>query len=180
MEALLKETRELMNHAIENMNKRLNNIRTGRANPAMLDHVLVEAYGMPAPIKNIATIGIPEARQLLIKPFDKGNMKAIETAIIEADLGIMPTNTGEAIILTIPALTEERRKEFVKEAKAVTEEGKIAIRNIRHNAIKEIDANENSEDLKKSGEKLVQELVDEYNKLIDEEFKNKEKDLMQV
>jgi ribosome recycling factor len=180
MDNILKETRELMNQAIENMNKRLNNIRTGRANPAMLDHVMVEAYGAPSPIKNIATISIPEARQLLIRPFDKNNIKEIETAIMEADLGIMPTNTGDAIILTIPPLTEERRKEFVKEAKSVTEEGKIAIRNIRQSAIKDLEKEESSKDMVKSGEKLIQDLVDEYNKVIDQEFKNKEKDLLLV
>jgi len=180
METILNETRELMNGAIETMNKRLNNIRTGRANPAMLDHIMVEVYDTPNPIRNIATISIPEARQLLIRPFDKSNMKLIEEAIMVADLGIMPTNTGEAIILTIPALTEERRIEYVKEAKTVAEDGKVAIRNIRGKAIKEINQDENSKDMQKSGEKLVQDLVDEYNNLIDKEFKAKEAELMQV
>ena len=122
MDDILLETESLMQTAIENMEKRFTNIRAGRANPAILDGVMVSYYGVPTPLKQLANISIPEARQLSIKPFDKSALKEIERAINEANLGITPTNNGEMIILTIPELNEERRREYVKQAKQIGEE----------------------------------------------------------
>jgi len=166
--------------AIANMESRLVNVRAGRANPSMLDGIMADFYGTPSPIRNMAQISVPEARQLFIKPFDKGNLKNIEQAIIEADLGIMPTNNGEFIILTIPELTEERRIEYVRDAKAITEDGKIAIRNLRHEALKKLANDQLGEDNLKTKENEIQDLVNEYNQKIDNILKDKESELMTI
>ena len=121
MEEILLETEERMNSTIENMEKRLLNIRAGRANPAILDGVMVEYYGVPTPLIQLATISIPEARMLQVKPFDRSSIGALEKAIFEANIGITPNNNGEVIILNIPALTEETRREYVKQAKTIAE-----------------------------------------------------------
>ena len=128
MDNILNETESKMKQAIETMEKRFTNVRAGRANPAILDAVMVSYYGTPTPLKSLATISIPEARQLMIKPFDRSVLKDMERAINEANLGITPVNNGEMIILTIPELTEDRRREYVKQAKAICEEAKIALR----------------------------------------------------
>ena len=132
--------------AIETMDSRLLNIRAGRANPAMLNGIMAEYYGTPTPIQSLANITVPEARQLFIKPFDKSALKEIERAINEANLGITPTNNGEMIILTIPELNEERRREYVKQAKQIGEEGKVAVRNVRQDANNDIKKQELPED----------------------------------
>ncbi len=165
---------------MDSLKNKLLNIRAGRANPAMLNGIMASYYGTPTPIQSLANITVPEARQLFIKPFDKGALKEIEKAIYEANLGINPTNNGEMIILTIPELTEERRKEYVKQAKAVGEEAKVALRNIRQDANNEIKALELPEDEEKQNLEEVQELIVKYNKLVDEEIKLKEQELMQV
>lgn len=118
--------------------KRLLNIRAGRANPAILDSVMVNYYGALTPLKQLATISIPEARQLMIKPFDKGSLNAIEKGIYEANIGLTPNNNGEVIILNIPALTEDTRKEYVKQAKTISEDCKIALRNVRQDSNNDI------------------------------------------
>src|SRR5574344_2115303 len=123
-----------MQESIENMEKRFTNIRAGRANPAILDKVMVNYYGAPTPLKQLATISIPEARQLMIKPFDRGSLGAIEKGIYEANVGLTPNNNGEVVILNIPILTEETRKEYVKQAKTISEECKISLRNIRQDS----------------------------------------------
>jgi ribosome recycling factor len=169
-----------MSKAVETMEGRLLNIRTGRANPAMLNGIVAEYYGTPTPIQSLANITVPEARQLMIKPFDKSCLKEIERAINEANLGITPTNNGEIIILTIPELNEERRREYVKQAKQIGEEGKVAIRNIRQDANNEIKASEYPEDEEKLYLEDVQELTNKYNKIIDEKIKEKEEELMHV
>ena len=115
-----------MMQTIENLQSRLTNIRAGRANPAMLNGIMVEYYGAPTPIQSLANITVPEAKQLFVKPFDRGALKDIERAINEANIGITPTNNGEIIILTIPDLTEDRRREYVKQAKGIGEEAKEA------------------------------------------------------
>ena len=166
--------------AIETMESRLLNIRAGRANPAMLNGIQAEYYGTPTPIQSLANITVPEARQLFIKPFDKSALKDIERAINEANLGITPTNNGEMIILTIPELNEERRREYVKQAKQIGEEGKVAIRNIRQDANNDIKKEEYPEDEEKLYLEDIQELTNKYNKIIDDKIKEKEEELMQV
>ena len=180
MNDILKETENRMKGAIESLEKRLLNIRAGRANPAMLDGITVSYYGVDTPLKGLATISIPEARQLCIKPFDRTTIGAIEKAIFEANLGIAPNNNGETIILNIPALTEETRREYVKQAKNVAEEAKIALRNIRQDANNDIKKLEITEDEIKSGQEDVQELINKYNKIVDEKAKEKENELMTV
>lgn len=176
----MQDVEKKMMSAIENLQNKLLNIRAGRANPAMLNGIMVLYYGTPTPINGIANITVPEARQLFIKPFDKSVIKDVERAINEANLGITPTNNGEMIILTIPELTEDRRKEYVKQAKAVGEEAKVALRNIRQDANNEIKKEEYPEDEEKLRLDDVQELINKYNKIVDEEIKAKEQELMQV
>ena len=169
-----------MMQTIENLQSRLTNIRAGRANPAMLNGIMVEYYGAPTPIQSLANITVPEAKQLFVKPFDRGALKDIERAINEANIGITPTNNGEIIILTIPDLTEDRRREYVKQAKGIGEEAKVALRNIRQDANNDIKKAEYPEDEEKRYLYDVQDLINKYNKIVDEEIKNKEAELMQI
>ncbi len=180
MDDILFEAESRMDEAIENMEKRFTNIRAGRANPAMLDGVMVSYYGVDTPLKQLATISIPEARQLCIKPFDKSSIGSLEKGILAANIGITPNNNGEVIILNIPALTEETRREYVKQAKGYAEDCRIVLRNIRQDANKEIGKLEAPEDDIKAGEEDVQELINKYNKIVDEKFKVKENELMTV
>ncbi len=180
MDDILMETEMKMEASIESMEKRLINIRAGRANPAILDGVMVSYYGVDTPLKQLATISIPEARQLMIKPFDRTTLGAIEKGIYEANVGLTPNNNGEVIILNIPILTEDTRREYVKQAKTISEECKIALRNIRQDANNEIKKLEITEDEIKSGQEDVQELINKYNKIVDEKFKLKEQELMTV
>ena len=169
-----------MDKAIESLDKRFNTVRAGRANPSSLDGIFVEYYGSNTPLKQLATISIPEARQLLIKPYDRGCLGAIEKAIFESNLGYTPNNDGETIRIIIPMLTEERRKELTKQVKAMAEDAKVSVRNIRHEALETIDKQELSEDEKKSLETKVQDLVNKYNKIIEDKLKEKEEELMTV
>lgn len=169
-----------MEQTIENLKERLVTIRAGRANPAMLNGIMVDFYGNPTPIQSVANITVPEAKQLFVKPYDRSSLKAIEKAINEANLGIAPTNNGELVILTIPDLTEDRRREYVKQAKAVGEDAKIALRNIRQDANNEIKKAEYPEDEEKMYLDEIQELITKYNKIVDDEIKEKETELMQV
>lgn len=180
MENILEEVELKMNMAIESLEKRFLNVRAGRANPSMLDGVMVEYYGVPTPIRQLANISVPEARQLSIKPFDKSALNAIEKAIFEANLGVTPNNNGETVFIVIPALTEDRRKEFVKQVKSMAEEGKIALRNIRQEGNADIKALELPEDEEKRGNERVQELINKYNKIVDEKLKEKEEELMTI
>lgn len=180
MDDILMETELNMQSAIENMEKRLLNIRAGRANPAILDSVMVNYYGALTPLKQLATISIPEARQLMIKPFDKGSLSAVEKGIYEANIGLTPNNNGEVIILNIPALTEDTRKEYVKQAKTISEDYKIALRNVRQDSNNEIKKSEMTEDEQKEATEEVQELINKYNKIVDEKLKIKEQELMTV
>ncbi len=170
-----------MMHCLETMENRLTSIRAGRANPAMLNGINVEYYGTPTPLQSLANITVPEARTLIIKPFDKGCLKDIVRAINEADLGINPTDNGESVIMSIPTLTEDRRKEYVKQAKEIAEEAKIALRKVRQEANESI---KNDEEITEDDEKRmmdeVQKLINEYNKKVEEIFKEKEEELMQV
>ena len=180
MDDILITTEEKMQNTIINLEKRLTNIRAGRANPAILDKVNVSYYGVPTPLVQLATISIPEARMLQIKPFDKSSISLIEKAIYEANIGLTPNNNGEVIILNIPALTEETRKEYVKQAKSIAEEAKIALRNIRQEANSDAKKLEITEDEVKDVQNEVQELINKYNKIVDEKAKEKEKELMTV
>ena len=171
---------EKMNKAIEAMENKFINIRAGRANPAMLNGISAEYYGTMTPIQSLANITVPEARQLMVKPFDKGALKDIERAINEANLGITPINNGEVIILTVPELTEDRRKEYVKMAKEIAEEAKIALRNIRQDENNAIKAEEHTEDEEKMLLEDVQETINKYNKIVDDKLKEKETELMSV
>lgn len=180
MNEILENTELKMSLAIESLEKRLVNIRAGRANPTILDGVMVSYYGTPTPLKQLATISIPEARQLQIKPFDRSSLQAIEKGIYEANIGLTPNNNGEVIILNIPALTEQNRVEYVKQAKKEAEETKIALRNIRQDANNDIKKSELPEDEVKDLTEDVQELINKYNKIVDEKFKEKEKELMTI
>ena len=173
-------TEERMQKALEAMESKLINVRAGRANPSMLNGIMVSYYGAPTPINTLANITVPEARQLFIKPFDRSAVKDIEKAINEANLGVSPTNNGEMVIITIPELTEDKRKEYVKQAKSIAEETKVAIRNAREearNAIKKEDLSEDDEELYLNE---IQEMTDKYNTMIDEKLKEKENELMVI
>ena len=176
MEDILLEVETRMESAIENMEKRFINVRAGRANAQIVDPVMVSYYGTPTPLKQLATISVPEARQLMIKPFDRSSLQAIEKGIYEANIGLTPNNNGEVIILNIPPLTEETRREYVKQVKAISEECKIALRNIRQDGNNDIKKLELPEDDIKSASEEVQELINKYNKIVDEKLKEKEND----
>ena len=180
METILLNAEEKMENTITSLESRFTNVRAGRANPNMLDGISVEYYGSQTPLKQLANISIPEARQLMIKPFDKGILGGIEKAIFEANLGITPNNNGECIFLVIPPLTEERRKELVKQVKQLAEEARIALRNIRQDANTGIKNLKLPEDTEKEGNNEVQELINKYNKIIDEKLKEKEQELMTI
>lgn len=179
-EEILLECETRMEETIDAMEKRFLNVRAGRANPSMLDGINVEYYGVSTPLKQLANISVPEARQLSIKPFDKGILGDIEKAIFEANIGLTPNNNGEVIFLVIPALTEDRRRELVKQVKGIAEEGKIALRNIRQDANNDIKKLKLPEDVEKSGNEEVQELINKYNKIIEERLKVKESELMTI
>lgn len=180
MEEILLETETRMESAIDNLNKRLTNIRAGRANSAMLDSVMVSYYGVDTPLKQLATISVPEARMLQIKPYDRSSIGLIEKAIFEANIGLTPNNNGEVVILNIPAMTEETRREYVKQAKAIGEEAKIALRNIRQDANNDIKKLEITEDEIKSGQEEVQQLIQKFNKKVEDIVSEKEKELMSI
>lgn len=180
MNEILEETEFKMESCIENMEKRFTNVRAGRANPSILDGVMVAYYGVSTPLKQLATISIPEARQLMIKPFDRGSLGAIEKGIYEANVGLTPNNNGEVIILNIPALTEDTRREYVKQVKGMAEDCRIALRNVRQDANNDIKKLEITEDEVKQTQDEVQELINKYNKIVDEKLKIKEQELMTV
>lgn len=180
MDEILLETETRMESAIENLKKRLLNIRAGRANPSMLDGIMVSYYGVDTPLIQLATISIPEARMLQIKPFDRSSIGSLEKAIFEANIGLTPNNNGDVIILNIPALTEETRKEYVKQAKSIAEESKIALRNIRQDANNDLKKSEITEDDIKAAQNEVQELINKYNKKVEEVLKAKENELMSI
>lgn len=177
---IVKNAENSMIKSIESLEKRLTTIRTGRANPSSLDGVMVSYYGVMTPLKQLTTISVPEGNQLLIKPFDKSCLSDIEKAIIASNLGYNPANDGESIRIVVPPLTEDRRKELGKQAKSYCEDGKVSIRNIRHEVLDEIEKEEGSLDDKKSLEKQIQDLVNAYNKKIDNIYKEKEKELLTV
>ena len=175
-----KEIELKMEKTIENLEEKLLNIRAGRANASMLNGINVDYYGVPTPIASLANITVPEARQLFIKPFDKTAIKDIERAINEANIGITPINNGEMVILTIPELNEERRREYVKQAKTTGEEAKVALRNIRQDANNLIKKEEHPEDEEKRLLDDIQKMINDYNKIVDDKIAEKEKELMSI
>ena len=170
-----------MMQALEVMDSRLTSIRAGRANPGMVNGIMVEYYGTPTPLQSLANLTVPEARTLMIKPFDKSCVKDIVKAIQEANLGINPTDNGEAVILTVPQLNEDRRKEYVKQAKQISEDAKVALRKVRQEAREAIEKDESiPEDEEKRMQDEIQKLVNEYNKKIEDKLAEKEEELMTV
>ena len=176
----MENTEIKMQATITNLKERLINIRAGRANPSMLNGIMVSYYGTPTPIQSVANLTVPEAKELFVKPYDRSTLKDIERAINEANIGITPVNNGEMIILTVPDLTEDRRREYVKQAKSVGEEAKVALRNIRQDGKEEILNEELPEDIEKKNLDELQEFIIKYNKLVDDVVKEKEEELMKI
>ena len=181
---IILDITEKMDKTIENLEKRFATVRAGRANPSSLDGVMVEYYGTMTPLKQLATISVPEARQLLIKPFDKGSLGAIEKAILASNLGYNPGNDGETIRIVIPELTEERRNELSKDIKKMSEEAKIAVRAIRGDEMKDaknqLKDKAISEDEEKLLEDNIQKATDKFIDMIDQITDKKVKEIMTV
>ena len=184
LEDVYKDTESKMNKAMEATRSDFASIRTGRAAPSLLDRLMVEAYGSQVPIKQVASVSTPDGRSLLISAFDKNTVGAIRKAIETSDLGLNPNIDGAHVRLSIPPLTEERRKDLVKIIKKKSEEHKVAMRNIRHKAVDEIKALQKSGDITEDGVKRggdhVQKLTDKFVKQIDETVSGKEKEIMEV
>ena len=177
---IILDVTDKMDKTIESLEKRFATVRAGRANPSSLDGIMVEYYGVMTPLKQLATISVPEARQLLIKPFDKSALGNIEKAILTSNLGYNPGNDGETIRIVIPELTEERRRELAKQVKAISEDAKVSIRNIRHDGLEDIEKLDLPEDEEKGIEKEIQDLVNDYNKKVETLLKEKEDELLTV
>lgn len=177
---ITETTKESMDSSINHLEKELLNIRAGKANPVMLNAVKVEYYGTPTPISQVANINTPDARTLSIQPWEKDLLPEIEKGISQANLGFNPMNNGESLIINIPPLTEERRRELVKLVKAEAENAKIAIRNARKDANNEIKKIDSSEDVKKNAEIDIQELTDQYINKVDGIIGIKEKEILTV
>jgi len=184
MQDIVKNAKERMQHSVEATERDFHSVRTGRATPALLDRVKVEYYGSEMPVNQVATISVPEPRQLLISPWDKSVLPAISKAIYASDLALTPNSDGSTIRLEIPTLTEERRKELTKMVHHKAEEGKVAIRNVRRDANDHLDkrekAKEISEDDAERGKKEVQKLTDEFIVKVDEITAKKVEEIMEV
>ncbi len=184
LEEIVSKTKDQMNKSLEHYKQQLAKVRTGRANASILDNVKVDYYGTPTPIPQVATINVPDAKTIIIQPWDTSIINSIEKAIKKSDLGFNPVNDGRIIRIPVPPLTEERRKEIVKFCKKLTEDSKIAIRNIRRDQIELIRKAEKdkelTEDDKKLGEEKIQKITDEFIKKIDEIFSLKEKEILEA
>ena len=184
IEEFLQDAQRRMDKSIETTRTEFNSVRTGRASAALLDRITLDYYGTPTPLKNMATIGVPEPRLLTVQPFDPSQIKAIEKAVQESDLGLSSSNDGKVIRLPIPQLTEERRKELVKIVRKSGEEGKVAIRNVRRDVMKHLAElvrnGDVGDDEERRGEQQVQKLTDSHTKAIDDLMKNKESEIMEV
>ena len=180
----LNETEERMKKAIEHLEDKLANIRAGRANPAILNKVMVDYYGSMTPINQVGSISVPEARQIIVTPWDRSMLGSVEKAIQKADIGINPLNDGACIRLIFPELNEERRKELVKECKSLGEEAKVAVRNIRRDGMDDAKTshknNEITEDELKGIEEKIQKLTDKYVQNVDKTIDAKEKEIMEI
>lgn len=177
---IIDSAKEGMENAISHLNKQLQNIRAGKANPSMLGGVMVEYYGAQTPLSQVANVNTPDARTLSIQPFEKGLIGEIEKGIMQANLGFNPMNNGESVIINVPPLTEERRKQLSKQAKAEAEDAKVGVRNDRKTANNELKKIDISEDLLKKAEAEVQKLTDTYISKIEEILSNKEKEIMTI
>jgi ribosome recycling factor len=180
IEFILDSTKESMEAAIKHLEKAFVNIRAGKASPAMLGSVMVEYYGSLTPLNQVANVNTPDGRTITVQPWEKSMLHEIERSIMMANLGFNPMNNGESIIINVPPLTEERRRELAKQAKAESEEAKIGVRAARKDANTDIKKLDVSEDLKTNAEVDVQELTDKYVKLIDDILAVKEKEIMTV
>jgi ribosome recycling factor len=181
---LLNDATRRMDAAVDHTRTEFNTVRTGRASAALLDRIQIDYYGTATPLKQLATINVPEPRMLTIQPFDPTSIKQIEKAIQESDLGLTPSNDGKLVRLPIPQLTEERRKELVKITRQLAEEGRVAVRNVRrdvmHHLKEKVDNGEVGADEEHQAEQRVQKVTDEHVKSIDELLKHKEAEIMEV
>lgn len=180
---ILESTEESMNGSIAHLEKEFLNIRAGKASPAMLGSVFVDYYGSATPLSQVSKISVPDARTITLQPFEKNMLQAIEKAIMIANIGFNPMNNGDVIIISVPPLTEERRRDLAKQAKSEAEDAKIGVRNVRKDAnsdIKKLEKEGTSEDVCKSAEEEVQNLTNTYIKKIDELLAAKEAEIMKV
>jgi len=183
-EIVFDEAREGMAKSLEGLRREMAKVRTGRANPAILENVMVSYYGTPTPLRKLATLSTPEARLLTVQPFDPGAIENIEKAILKADLGLSPVSDGKILRVPVPELTEERRRELVRQVKKLGEDHKVGVRSARRDAIgllKELEkGHEISEDDSRRSQKKVQDLTDEYVKKVDEAVTAKEEDILKI
>ena len=181
---LIADARERMDKSVEAIRGEFGSVRTGRATPALLDRVVVDYYGAATPLKQLATISASEARLLTVQPYDKNSIKAIERSIMESDIGLTPSNDGQVIRLTIPELTEERRRDLVKVVRSLAEEGKVALRNIRRDTMHDLrelrDSGEAGADDEHRAEEALQKLTDEKVRELDALVKAKEEEILEV
>jgi ribosome recycling factor len=184
VDELIHDASERMGKSVEHVRSEFGTVRTGRASASLLDRIEVDYYGTATPLRQLATINVPEPRMLTIQPFDPGSIRGVEKAIQESDLGLTPSNDGKLIRLPIPQLTEERRKELVKVVRHLAEEHRVAVREIRRDAMRHlkelVDSGEVGADEEHRGEVRVQELTDEHTRQIDELLKHKEAEVMEV
>jgi ribosome recycling factor len=184
IDELLDDAKRRMDKSVEAALHEFNTVRTGRASAALLDRVTVDYYGQKTPVKQLATINVPEPRMLTVQPFDPSSLKAIERAILESDLGLTPSNDGKLIRLPIPQLTEERRKELVKVVRHLAEEGRVAIRNIRRDVMHDLKElardGDVGDDEERRAEERLQKLTDDHVHRVDELLKRKEEEIMEV
>jgi ribosome recycling factor len=180
----LSDAREHMDKSVEATRGKFGSVRTGRASPALLDRIMVDYYGTPTPLRQLATVSAPEARLLTVQPYDKSSVKAIERAILESDVGLTPNNDGQIIRLQVPELTEERRRQLVKVVRSLAEEGKVAVRNIRRETMHDLrelrDAGEAGSDDEHRAEEALQKLTDEKVNELDALLKGKEEEILEV
>ena len=184
IDEFLANATDRMSKSVEATHDHFNSVRTGRASAALLDRIQIDYYGTPSPLKNIATINVPESRLLTIQPFDPGAVKGIERAIMESNLGLTPSSDGKIIRLPIPQLTEERRKELAKLVRTMAEEGRIAVRNVRRDVMRHLEElvrnGEVGDDEERAAESRVQKLTDDHIQQIEELLKHKEAEIMEV
>jgi ribosome recycling factor len=184
LDAILKEAEEKMKKALQVVDHELGGLRTGRASTQLVDRIRVQVYGQESPLAQVATLSTPDASTIMIQPWDKGVLPAIEKAILQANIGLTPNNDGKVIRLNIPALTQDTRKEMVKKAHGIAEEGRVAVRNIRRHSLDEIKKKEKdkavSEDDSKKSQEVLQKKTDEYIKKIDATVAAMEKEIMTV
>jgi ribosome recycling factor len=184
IEDLVNDAIHRMDVTVETTHGKFNTVRTGRASAALLDRITIDYYGQKTPLKQLATINVPEPRMLTVQPFDPSSVKTIEKAIQESDLGLTPSNDGKLIRLPIPQLTEERRKDLVKQVRSMAEEGKVAIRNVRRDTMRHLEElvrnGDVGDDEERRAEERVQKLTDEHTHKIDDLLKHKEAEIMEV